>query len=101
MDENNENLTQENSSSADPETPFNMAETDLSAETTVGNRADTQTPLTVDWLGVLFFILMLALGVFLGYRQGIARLLAREQTTVVECGSRTIPDGFPGYGRRQ
>ena len=94
MDENNENLTQENSSSADPETPVNMAETDLSAETTVETAPIRKRRLPWIWLGVLFFILMLALGVFLGYRQGIARRLVREQTTVVEVAAEQYQMAF-------
>ncbi|MEL7644963.1 MAG: hypothetical protein AAGU04_01675 [Anaerolineaceae bacterium] len=84
MDENNENITQENPSAADPETPVAAPELVSASETSAETASIRKRRVPWIWLGVLFFILMLALGVFLGYRQGIARRLAREQTTVVE-----------------
>ncbi len=84
MDDNNENKTQDIPSVPAPEMPANAAELDIAPETNPESLPVRKRRIPWIWLGVLFFVLMLALGVFLGYRQGIARRLVREQTTVVE-----------------
>lgn len=94
MDENNENNTQEAPLAAEPEMPIAAAEFDTAAETEAEGAPVRKRRVPWIWLGVLFLILMLALGTFLGYRKGIARRLAREQTTVVEVAAEQYQMAF-------
>jgi len=84
MEDKDENIKQETSSTHELEVAAENVEIEDSAIAETGLALPNKRRIPWIWLGVLFLILMLALGVFLGYRQGIARRLARSETTVVE-----------------
>jgi len=87
MDDNNENKTHEISPDPEREAPVSEFEPISPAGAPADNPSARKRRFPWIWLGVLFFILMLAIGVFWGYRRGIARRLSREQTTAVEVAS--------------
>jgi len=94
MTEENENKTQEIPAAPEPEVAAEPAGDNSSSDVKMESPTGGKRRVPWIWLGVLFMVLMLALGVFWGYRQGIARRLAREQTTVVEVAAEQYQMAF-------
>ena len=87
MNDNSENKTHEISPGPEREASVSEYELISPADAPAGSPSTRKRRFPWIWLGVLIFVLLLAIGVFWGYRRGIARRLSREQTTAVEVAS--------------